>query len=111
MVVTTTGPTGAVAAARSRCSPPPLLSLPWLPPPLPLWPELANCGTVKGALHCSLSLTISVFAIADASHTLESCACDVVTQLPIPITANCSQAGERSGSDTTEGSGSCAPFF
>ncbi|KAK1858345.1 hypothetical protein I4F81_000954 [Pyropia yezoensis] len=53
-----------------------------------------NNGAMTGTLNYGLSLTHPVFPTVDAARFSESKVCDVVTQAPIPITADFAQAGE-----------------
>eukprot|EP00170_Pyropia_yezoensis_P001649 contig_7121_g1653 len=53
-----------------------------------------NNGAMKGTLNYGLSLTRATFPTTDAALLSESKVCDVVTQAPIPVTADFAQAGE-----------------
>ncbi|KAK1863814.1 hypothetical protein I4F81_006368 [Pyropia yezoensis] len=53
-----------------------------------------NNGAMKGTLNYGLSMTMPTFPTTHAALFSESKVCDVVTQAPIPVTADFAQAGE-----------------
>lgn len=53
-----------------------------------------NNGATRGSLNYGPSLTTPTFATTDAARFSESRVCGVVTQAPIPVTADFAQAGE-----------------